>query len=90
MWRPRAGVYEDLVAGSRIETTVGRITFNRSLPPDYAFVNHEIDKKGISRIVEECAKRYSTNEMTATLDELKRLGFHYATRAGLTVSVYDA
>jgi DNA-directed RNA polymerase subunit beta' len=85
-----AGVYEDLVAGSRIETTVGRITFNRSLPPDYAFVNHEIDKKGISRIVEECAKRYTTNEMTATLDELKRLGFHYATRAGLTVSVYDA
>ncbi|MDF1543285.1 MAG: DNA-directed RNA polymerase subunit beta' [Anaerosomatales bacterium] len=83
-------VFEDAPAGSRIETTVGRITFNRSLPPDYAFVNHEIDKKGISRIVEECAKRYTTNEMTATLDELKRLGFHYATRAGLTVSVYDA
>jgi DNA-directed RNA polymerase subunit beta' len=84
------GTYEDLPAGSRIQTTVGRITFNRSLPPDYAFVNHEIDKKGISRIVEECAKRYTTNEMAATLDELKRLGFHYATRAGLTVSVYDA
>ncbi|MBW6468200.1 MAG: DNA-directed RNA polymerase subunit beta' [Coriobacteriia bacterium] len=83
-------VFEDAPAGSRIETTVGRITFNRSLPPDYPFVNHEIDKKGISRIVEECAKRYTTNEMTATLDELKRLGFHYATRAGLTVSVYDA
>ncbi len=84
------GEYAAFAAGSRIETTIGRVTFNRSLPPDYAFVNHEIDKKGISRIVEDCANRYSTNEMTATLDELKRLGFHYATRAGLTVSVYDA
>jgi len=84
------GEFVELAAGERIETTVGRITFNRSLPPDYPYINHEIDKKGISRIVEDCANRYSTNEMTATLDELKRLGFHYATRAGLTVSVYDA
>jgi DNA-directed RNA polymerase subunit beta' len=84
------GEYNDFSAGARIETTVGRITFNRSLPDDYPYVNHEIDKKGISRIVEECAARYSTNEMSAILDELKRLGFHYATRAGLTVSVYDA
>jgi DNA-directed RNA polymerase subunit beta' len=81
--RPRA-------AGERIETTVGRITFNRSLPGDYPFVNLEIDKKGISRIVEDCSNRYSTTQMGQILDELKRLGFHYATRAGLTVSVYDA
>ncbi len=84
------GVFEEKRAGERIETTVGRITFNRSLPADYPYVNHEIDKKGISRIVEDCANRYSTSQMGVTLDELKRLGFHYATRAGLTVSVYDA
>ncbi len=77
-------------AGERIETSIGRITFNRSLPPDYPYVNREINKKGISAIIEESANRYSTNEMQVTLDELKRLGFHYATRAGLTVSVYDA
>ncbi len=77
-------------AGERIETTVGRITFNRSLPADHRYVNHEIDKKGVSRIVEECSNHYTTNQMTQVLDELKRLGFHYATRAGLTVSVYDA
>jgi len=77
-------------AGERIETTIGRIIFNRSLPEDFPYVNHEIDKKGISRIVEECANRYATSEMGVTLDELKRLGFHYATRAGLTVSVYDS
>ncbi len=33
---------------------------------------------------------YTTTQMGAILDEIKRLGFHYATRAGVTVSVYDA
>jgi len=77
-------------AGERIATTVGRITFNRSLPDDYPFVNREINKRGISHIVEDCSSRYSTTEMSQILDEIKRLGFHYATRAGVTVSVYDA
>jgi DNA-directed RNA polymerase subunit beta' len=76
-------------AGERMTTTIGRITLNRSLPVDYPYINHEIDKKGISRIVEDCSNRYSTTEMARILDELKRLGFHYATRAGITVSVSD-
>ncbi|MDZ4170021.1 MAG: DNA-directed RNA polymerase subunit beta' [Coriobacteriia bacterium] len=77
-------------AGDRIETTVGRIVFNRSLPDGHAFINHTLDKKGIGRIVEECTVAYSTTQMGQILDEVKRLGFHYATRAGLTVSVFDA
>ncbi|MDR3686364.1 MAG: DNA-directed RNA polymerase subunit beta' [Coriobacteriia bacterium] len=83
-------VFEEKKAGERIETTVGRITFNRGLPDDYPFINHEVDKKGIGRIVEDCSVKYSTTRMAMILDELKRLGFHYATRAGVTVSVYDA
>ncbi len=84
------GVIEEKKAGERIETTVGRIVFNRSLPEDHPFINHTLDKKGIGRIVEECSVRYSTTQMGTILDEIKRLGFHYATRAGVTVSVYDA
>jgi DNA-directed RNA polymerase subunit beta' len=80
----------DRKIGERIETTVGRITFNRSLPDDYPFINHDVDKKGISRIVEDCSVVYSTTRMGAILDSVKRLGFHYATRAGVTVGVYDA
>jgi DNA-directed RNA polymerase subunit beta' len=84
------GVREEKKAGEKIETTVGRIHFNRSLPEDYGYVNHTLDKKGIGRIVEDCSVRYSTTQMGQILDEVKRLGFHYATRSGLTVSVYDA
>ncbi len=57
---------------------------------DYPFINHDVDKKGVSRIVEDCSRKYSTTQMGVVLDEIKRLGFHYATRAGITVSVYDA
>ena len=86
----KPGQIEPREAGDRIETTVGRITFNRGLPDDHPYINHEVDKKGVGRIVEECSVSYSTTRMAMILDELKRLGFHYATRAGLTVSVYDA
>ncbi len=83
------GVFTARKAGERLTTTVGRITFNRSLPEDYPYINHEVDKKGIARITEDCSNRYPTTRMGNILDEIKRLGFHYATRAGVTVSVYD-
>jgi DNA-directed RNA polymerase subunit beta' len=81
--------YRPRTAGERMTTTVGRITFNRSLPEDHPYINREVDKKVMSRIVEDCSNTYSTTQMARILDEMKRLGFHYATRAGVTVSVYD-
>jgi len=79
-----------LSAGQRIETTVGRVMFNRSLPDDYPFINYPLDKGAVAVVVEDLTGRYSTNEISRILDDLKRLGFHYATHAGLTVSLYDA
>ena len=84
------GVFEEHKAGERIETTVGRITFNNVLPEDYPYLNYEMNKSEISRLVEDCCNRYTTSEMEPILDGLKSTGFHYATRAGVTVSVYDA
>ena len=77
-------------AGERIETTVGRITFNNVLPDDYPYLNYEMNKKEISRLVEDVTNRYALSEVPPILDGLKDAGFHYATRAGVTVSVYDA
>ncbi len=84
------GVFEDHKAGEHIQTTVGRITFNATLPDDYPFLNYEMNKKEISRLVEDVCNRYAVSEVPPILDGLKNAGFHYATRAGVTVSVYDA
>lgn len=84
------GVFKDHRAGERIETTIGRITFNDVLPADYPFLNYEMNKSEISRLVEDVCNQYKSSEIPPILDGLKSAGFHYATRAGVTVSVYDA
>ena len=84
------GSFESHKAGERIETTIGRVTFNKVLPDDHSYVNFEMNKKEIARLVEDCCNRYSTAQMPQILDGLKAMGFHYATRAGVTVSVFDA
>ncbi|MDR2107943.1 MAG: DNA-directed RNA polymerase subunit beta' [Coriobacteriales bacterium] len=86
----RYGVFEERKAGERIETTIGRITFNAVLPDNHPYVNFEMNKTEIARLVEDCSNRYPVSQMAEILDGLKAIGFHYATRAGVTVSVYDA
>ena len=54
--------FEEHKAGERIETTVGRITFNAVLPDDYPFLNYEMNKTEISRLVEDCCNHYTTSE----------------------------
>ena len=82
----------DVTDGSaRFETTIGRVIFNtQCLPADYPFINYKMDKGDVSRLVNDCCDRYSTSEVEPILDAIKYTGFHYATRAGLTVSVWDA
>ncbi|MCH3942787.1 MAG: DNA-directed RNA polymerase subunit beta' [Atopobiaceae bacterium] len=75
----------------RFETTTGRIIFNREcLPEDYPFINFKMIKKDMSRLVNDCCDRYPLAQVEPILDALKYAGFHFATRAGLTVSVWDA
>ncbi|MBX5447110.1 MAG: DNA-directed RNA polymerase subunit beta' [Acidothermus cellulolyticus] len=72
-----------------VETTLGRILFNEALPPDYRFINYELTKKDLSTIVNDLAERYPKVMVAACLDEMKTLGFHWATRAGVTISISD-
>ena len=84
------GKFEDMKAGQRIKTTIGRIIFNDSFPEDYPFLNYQMNKKEIGRLVEDVTNRYPLADVPEILDGLKATGYHYATRAGITVSVYDA
>jgi DNA-directed RNA polymerase subunit beta' len=71
------------------ETSVGRIFFNGALPDDYPFVNEPINKSNLQHIVTDIANRYDTVKTAEILDNIKRVGFHFATRAGITISVQD-
>ena len=88
------GTFEDLdvtEGAARFVTTAGRVLFNRQcLPQDYPFMNYKMAKGDIKRLVNDCCDRYSTSELEVILDSIKETGFHYATRSGLTVSVWDA
>ena len=88
------GKFEDIDVTegyTRLETTVGRVIFNRRcLPQDYPFINYKLVKSDISALVNDCCDRYNTAEVEPILDAIKSTGFHYATLAGLTVSVWDA
>ncbi|MFT4294120.1 MAG: DNA-directed RNA polymerase subunit beta' [Micropruina sp.] len=86
---PPEGVEARADGSFLLETTLGRALFNEALPTDYAFVNVEVGKKKLGQIVNDLAERYPKIEVAATLDRLKDLGFRWATRSGVTVSISD-
>ncbi len=73
----------------KLETTMGRIILNDALPDDYPFVNAEVGKKELASIVEQCCKKYDVVKTAEVLDKLKAIGFHYATKAGITLGIED-
>src|SRR6266571_786364 len=72
-----------------VETTVGRIILNESFPLEFEYVNHHVQNKDIAAIVDQCVSRFDRATVEDVLDNLKRLGFHYSTRAGVTLGVDD-
>ncbi len=72
-----------------LETTLGRALFNEALPTDFPYVNVEVGKKKLGQIVNDLAERYPKVAVAVTLDKLKDLGFKWATRSGVTVSIGD-
>lgn len=75
--------------GEVVETTVGRIIFNEVIPDELGYINRVADKKELSRIVDECYRELGFNITGDLLDGLKKLGFHYATKAGVTIGISD-
>ena len=72
-----------------LKTTLGRALFNEALPEDYPFVNVQVDKKVLGLTVNRLAELYPKVQVADTLDRLKALGFYWATRSGVTISISD-
>ena len=72
-----------------IDTSVGRLIFNDIIPQRLGFFNEVIDKKKLGELVYECYRLEGNARTAEMLDGLKRLGYHYSTRAGISVGVTD-
>ncbi|ROR34818.1 DNA-directed RNA polymerase subunit beta' [Inmirania thermothiophila] len=74
-----------------VETTVGRALLSEILPEGLPFslINQTLNKKAISRLVDACYRRLGLKATVIFADQLMYTGFHYATRAGVSIGVDD-
>jgi len=75
--------------GEILETTVGRVLFNEILPEELRFVNVEMNKKEMTRLVAQCYYLLGNTETVKLLDAMKDLGFRYATWSGVSIGIDD-
>ena len=86
-----------------VDTTMGRMIFNRPIPQDLGYVDRstpeealkfEVDflvgKKQLGNIIDHCIKVHGTEHTAEVLDEIKAQGYKYSTISGITVAVSDA
>src|SRR5258705_5150737 len=72
-----------------METTVGRVILNDHLPEDMPYINGLLKKKGLAQLVQYCYLKLGLVITVQMLDEVKNLGFLYATRAGISIGIDD-
>ena len=76
-------------SGELIETTVGRVIFNEVVPSEMEFMNKIVKKKDLGQLVELCFKKLGPYKTTLLLDDIKKIGYKYATLAGVSISLRD-
>ncbi len=72
-----------------METTVGRVIFNMHMPEEIPFINGLLKKKGLQELVNFAFINFGNDMTVRLLDQLKDLGFSYATKAGISIGVDD-
>lgn len=77
--------------GGFVETTTGRVLFSEIAPSEITFemINKDMTKKELSRIIEYAFKKAGKRKTVVFLDNLEKLGFHYATNSGISICMAD-
>jgi DNA-directed RNA polymerase subunit beta' len=75
--------------GRLMDTTPGRVIFNRSFPQDFPFQNAVVNKKELASFLDRCARTYPKQVVAEVLDAVKDTGFKYATKSGVTIGLED-
>jgi DNA-directed RNA polymerase subunit beta' len=80
---------EDHPVSADIETTVGRVIFNLYLPGQLRFVDDTMDKGKLQELVGDCYHLLGLSATARLVDDIKTIGFHYATKSGTSIAVSD-
>jgi len=72
-----------------LETTVGRVIFNEIVPKEMGYVNELLVKKSFSGFIYKMFIKVGNEATAKFLDDLKELGYRYATAAGISISFSD-
>ena len=75
--------------GEKRDTTAGRLLFNETFPEDFPFQDEPMTKKRLQRVLAEVYARYGQETTAEIADNLKDLGFAYATTSGLSMGMGD-
>ena len=72
-----------------VETTVGRIIFNRAFPEDFEFINETLNNKLYAKILNKAYHQLGQEKLADILDVIKDLAFKFVTQSGITMSASD-
>jgi DNA-directed RNA polymerase subunit beta' len=87
-----------LVNGKEIKTTIGRVIFNTKVREgifkdndfvSFPFVNKTVDKKEMQNIISQFYDKFGLVKTDILLDNLKEIGFNYATYCGVSIGIDD-
>ena len=70
-------------------TTLGRLHFNAILPSDFPYIEASVRKPQMKKIISEVIETYNKAELREFLDSMKRVGFNFGAKAGLSVAMTD-
>ena len=71
------------------ETTLGRILFNEVFPEDFPFKDEAMTKKKLSDVMAQAYQMYGQAKTAEIADDLKDIGFEFATKSGLSMGMSD-
>jgi DNA-directed RNA polymerase subunit beta' len=75
--------------GEILETTAGRMIFNDIVPFELGYLNELLTKKRLKQIIGFCFRKVGLDKTAIFLDNLKNMGYKYATLGGLSVNISD-
>ncbi len=75
--------------GARIDTTVGRVIFNRVLPLGMPFYNVALRSSELAKVISDCYQFVGRRATIELLDDMNQVGFRQATLSGLSFGTDD-